>query len=292
MFLCYSEHNQKAINNSIRPEHHLEMAYKFPLALFADPSVISGHAQQLADLLNIPLISDPRGYQVFFNLTPNHLELIAHEENSKKPSSLRVDFTTPGNLRRVKNPHKELLIQAIKIRKKIPATVVDATGGLGRDAFLLAAAGCKVDVFEQNHFIGALLADGLKRAALAPQTARVCNRITLHIQNTVEHIGELCPPPEVVYLDPMFPERDKSAKVKQNLRILRYIEGDQGEDRELFAAVWAIKPRKIVVKRPLKSAPLCEIRPTYTLKGKAVRFDVYIPASFTKDSTPCLNSKC
>lgn len=262
------------------------MAYNFPLALFADPSIINDHAQQLADLLSIPLISDPQGYQVFFNLTPNHLELIALEEKSKKPSSLRVDFTTPRNLHRVKNPHKELLIQAIKVRKKLPATVVDATGGLGRDAFLLAAAGCKVDVFERNYFIGALLADGLKRAALAPQTAHICNRIKLHIQNTVEHIGELSAPPEVVYLDPMFPERDKSAKVKQNLRILRYIEGDQGEEQELFAAAWTIKPRKIVVKRPLKSAPLCEIRPTYTLKGKAVRFDVYIPASFAEDSTP------
>ncbi len=268
------------------------MVYNFPIALFADPAVAPHLAQQMADLLNIPLVSDPQGYQVYFKLTPDHLELIAFEKDNKKPSSLRVDFTTFKNLHRVKNPHKELLIRAIKIRKKIPATVVDATGGLGRDAFLLAAAGCRVDIFERNCFIGALLADGLRRAALHPQTARVCNRIRLHIQNTVRHIGELSTPPEVVYLDPMFPERDKSAKVKQNLRTLRYIEGDQGEEQELLAAVWTIKPRKIVVKRPLKSPPLCELPPTYTIKGKAVRFDIYIPASFAGDSTPWPNTRC
>ena len=268
------------------------MAYNFPIALCADPSVPPSHAQQLSESLNIPLISDPQGYHVFFNLTPNHLELIALEEDGKKPCSLRVDFTTFKNLHRIKNPHKELLIQAIKIRKKIPCTVVDATGGLGRDAFLLAAAGCEVDVFEQNSFIGALLADGLKRAALTPQTAHIGNRIRLHIQNTVKHIGELPVAPEVVYLDPMFPERAKSAKVKQNLRILRYIEGDQGKEQALFAAAWNIKPRKIVVKRPLKSIPLCEIPPTYTLKGKAIRFDVYIPVSFARDSTPWPNDSC
>ncbi|WP_051305274.1 class I SAM-dependent methyltransferase [Desulfogranum mediterraneum] len=255
-----------------------------PIALLAGPGVSSLEARRLAQRLQLPLVEESRGYELILCLQQQRLELLWFQPQQRQPARFWVDFIDGKTGYRSRQPGKELLIRAIKIRGKLPTTLVDGTGGLGRDCFLCAAAGCRVQVYEKNPVIAALLADGLRRAAEQQPTAAIAARIRLHEEDAVEQLP-LQPSPEVIYLDPMFPRRSKSAKVKQELRLLQLLEptaAEDGADRAeiaLFRAAWQAGPAKIVVKRPLKAESLARLAPAYTVCGKAVRFDVYQPCS-------------
>lgn len=85
--------------------------------------------------------------------------------------------------------------------------------------------------------------------------------------------------PDVVYLDPMFPGRTKSAAVKKKFQLLHHLERPCANEGELVRAALAARPRKVVIKRPIKGPHLAGIKPAYALVGKAVRYDVLVPAS-------------
>ena len=82
---------------------------------------------------------------------------------------------------------------------------------------------------------------------------------------------------DVIYLDPMFPERKKSAAVKKKFQLLQQLERPEMREKELFDAAVSLKPRKVVIKRPIKGPFLCGIKPEYSVKGNSVRYDVVIP---------------
>lgn len=256
------------------------MLPKAPIAVYADPDIPLAKARQLAQTVDLPLIQHLEPDGIYLHQTSAWLELLAYGEKGGKPLRLKVDFTEGKNLYRARKAHSELVVRAVKVRKRLPARVVDATGGLGKDAFLLAAAGCTVDVFERNPIMAVLLLDGLRRASYDHATADICARIILHPVDMVSHINETTDAPEVIYLDPMFPARTKRAKVKLDLSLLQCIAQGQEGEQELFAAAWNAGPRKIVVKRPVHGSWLCNVQPSATLQGKAVRFDMYIPSTY------------
>jgi 16S rRNA (guanine1516-N2)-methyltransferase len=75
----------------------------------------------------------------------------------------------------------------------------------------------------------------------------------------------------------MFTDRRSSAAVKKDLSVLQALHASvENEDEQLF--VWAMSQpvRRVVVKRPLKSPALHHRKPSHVIKGKAVRFDVYV----------------
>ncbi|MCG4849180.1 class I SAM-dependent methyltransferase, partial [Streptococcus gordonii] len=88
--------------------------------------------------------------------------------------------------------------------------------------------------------------------------------------------GELAAP-DVVYLDPMFPERTKSAAVKKKFQLLHHLEQPCADEETLVEAALAVHPRKVVIKRPVKGPLLAGVKPSYQLAGKAVRYDVLVP---------------
>ncbi|SUA20634.1 Ribosomal RNA small subunit methyltransferase J [Neisseria gonorrhoeae] len=97
-------------------------------------------------------------------------------------------------------------------------TVWDATAGLGRDSFVLASLGLTVTAFEQHPAVACLLSDGIRRALFNPETQDTAARINLHFGNAAEQMPALVKTqgkPDIVYLDPMYPERRKSAAVKK-----------------------------------------------------------------------------
>ena len=72
--------------------------------------------------------------------------------------SLRGDLSRMKPRMKSARLRSELLIKAARIRNKEGTlTAVDATAGLGEDAFLLAAAGWQVYLCEKDPLIGALL---------------------------------------------------------------------------------------------------------------------------------------
>lgn len=161
----------------------------------------------------------------------------------------------------------------------LPLTVIDATAGLGQDAFVLASLGCNVTLLERNSYIADLLEDALQRGSNDPSIAEIIGRMDLIKGNALEILAQLNPAefPDVVYLDPMFPEREKSALVKQELRILKEIVGDDPDADALLAIARKVAKRRVVVKRPRTAPYLAEIKPHSEQIGKANRFDIYMP---------------
>ena len=193
---------------------------------------------------------------------------------------LQGDFSRMARRLRPHNLNRELLVRAARIRgAHEPLRAVDATAGLGEDALLLAAAGFDVTMFERDHAIATLLRDALRRARHDPHLATAANRMTLVEADAIEGLQSLSTSPDVIYLDPMFPARQKSAATNKKLQLFRTLEHPctDAEAEALMRAALEARPRKIVVKRPLKGPHLAGIKPSHSLAGKVVRYDVVVP---------------
>lgn len=168
----------------------------------------------------------------------------------------------------------EMLVRAAKSDKP-GRKAIDATAGMGEDAFLLAAQGYEVTLFEQNPVIAVLLKDALRRAKKHPVLKDIASRMNLVQDNSVEGMSKLLDPVDVIYLDPMFPARQKSSLINKKLQLIQKLEPPCSEETDLFDAAISASPSKIIVKRPLKSEFLAGRKPSYTLNGKAIRYDCY-----------------
>lgn len=199
---------------------------------------------------------------------------------------LRADFARMLPRLKQGRLQQELLVKAARAKGVERPRAIDATAGFGEDSLLLAAAGFTIDLYEQDCVIAALLQDALDRAAEDPALADAVARMRLHagedsiagLHQTAASIeqGELTAP-DVVYLDPMFPERTKSAAVKKKFQLLHHLEQPCADEETLVEAALAVHPRKVVIKRPVKGPLLAGIKPSYQLAGKAVRYDVLVP---------------
>lgn len=190
--------------------------------------------------------------------------------------ALRADFTRMLPRLRPDRLARELLVRAARVRGVEAPVVVDATAGLGEDSLLLAAAGFSVRLYERDPVIAALLRDALERAADLPGLADAVSRMELFEEDSIAAMRTLDTPPDVVLLDPMFPERTKSAAVKKKFQLLHRLEQPCDDEFVLLDAARAARPRKIVVKRPPKGPLLAGAKPNYQVIGKAVRYDVIV----------------
>ena len=193
---------------------------------------------------------------------------------------LRADFTRMLPRLRPAALSSELLVRAARVRGVEEPVAVDATAGLGEDSLLLAAAGFRVRMFECNPVICALLADALARAASHPTLGPVVARMELTCGDSLEGLARLAEggaAPDVVYLDPMFPARQKSAAVKKKFQLLHHLESPCANEEDLLRGALAARPRKVVIKRPAKGPQLAGARPSYSVAGKAVRYDCIVP---------------
>ena len=168
----------------------------------------------------------------------------------------------------------EMLVRAAKSEKP-GRRAIDATAGMGEDAFLLAAQGYEVTLYEQNPVIAALLKDALRRARKNMILKEIAERLKLVEGNSVECMEKQLDPVDVIYLDPMFPARQKSGLINKKLQLIQKLEPPCSAETDLFDAAIKANPSKIIVKRPLKSEFLAERKPSYTLNGKAIRYDCY-----------------
>jgi len=191
---------------------------------------------------------------------------------------LRIDFGSPAMRRRIRSSWRdEALLRAVGRRQGKAPTVLDATGGIGRDAFVLAAHGCRVILCEENPVLAAMLEDALARAAGFPETAAA--RITLMAADSIAVMKKLGPEerPDAVYLDPMYPEKRKRALSGKEMQILQQLCGPS-RDEELFHAALAAAAARVAVKRPKSAPPMCGRGPDFSVRGPAHRFDIYLTA--------------
>lgn len=191
---------------------------------------------------------------------------------------VRVDFLegAAAHRRQHGGGSGQMIAKAVGIQSGVRPSILDATAGLGRDAFVLAQLGCSVTLIERQPLIGVLLSDGLQRARLDAEVGPIIERMHLRLGNAIELMqtweGE---PPQVIYLDPMFPHRDKSSLVKKEMRIFRALLGDDDDAPQLLQAAQALATHRVVIKRPRKAPSVSGPAPGYALEGKSSRYDIY-----------------
>ncbi|OSN09667.1 16S rRNA (guanine(1516)-N(2))-methyltransferase [Lonsdalea britannica] len=211
-------------------------------------------------------------------LTPERLEL--RKQDEPKLGAICVDFVggTLAHRRRFGGGRGEAVARAVGIKKGYLPDVVDATAGLGRDAFVLASLGCRVRMVERHPVVAALLDDGLQRGYEDTEIGGwLRERLTLLHASSAEALKDIEPPPDVVYLDPMFPHRQKSALVKKEMRVFQTLVGADDDADALLAPARSLAKKRIVVKRPDYAPPLAGVPAQSMLETKSHRFDFYLP---------------
>jgi len=223
------------------------------------------------------LVSDPDALMALV-LTPERLELRKRDE--PKLGAIFVDFVggTLGHRRRFGGGRGEAVAKAVGIKGSYLPDVVDATAGLGRDAFVLAALGCRVRMIERNPVVAALLDDGLSRGYRDAEIGSwLQERMTLLHGSSLTALSEITPRPQVVYLDPMYPHRQKSALVKKEMRVFQGLVGADDDADGLLEPARRLATKRIVVKRPDYAPPMADTPAQAAVTTKSHRFDIYTP---------------
>ncbi len=193
-------------------------------------------------------------------------------------TGLRVDFVSGAVAHRLRfgGGRGQALAKAMGLRAGKTPMIVDATAGLGRDAFLLASLGAQVTLIERSEKMHALLADGMERAAQEGGVFReIMGRMTLLQGDAKELLPDLAG--EAVLIDPMHPPRKNSALVKRELRQVREIVGTDEDAVELMQTALKHARNRVVLKWPAKADPMEGIRTcSHQIMGKSTRYDVFM----------------
>ncbi|PMK04270.1 class I SAM-dependent methyltransferase [Vibrio sp. 10N.261.55.A7] len=221
-------------------------------------------------------------------LTDTHLELRKLDE--PKLGAIFVDLVggAVGHRRKFGGGKGQSIAKAAGLNKGTTPRVLDATAGLGRDAFVLASLGCHVQMVERHPVVAALLDDGLARAKQDSEIGHwVSERMALIHASSHDALDSLCQDaefekPDVVYLDPMYPHpenKKKSALVKKEMRVFQSLVGADNDADDLLTPALALARKRVVVKRPDYAPWLSDKQPSMAIETKKNRFDVYVLAS-------------
>jgi len=260
------------------------------LAVDADADLLV-RAQTLALRLGCSVVTDTSAISgdLALRLSAQRLELL--DLSGPKPVAVWADFITGRFGYRLRQGYgrRQPLGRAVGAVNHGRPRVVDCTAGLGRDSALLAALGCSVVALERSAVVAELLADGLDRARLAG-TVPGASAADARVAETIGRIQLICgdarvwlsspssgQSADVVLLDPMFPQRQKTALVKKEMRLFKRLVGEDLDADELLEAALGSSIPRVVVKRPRGSPPMAGSRkPSHGHDAGVTRFDVYL----------------
>jgi 16S rRNA (guanine1516-N2)-methyltransferase len=197
------------------------------------------------------------------------------ENEPSAVNTLTIDFLSGATGYRLRQARRsDSLAKAVGIKNRHVPTIIDATAGLGRDAFLLASLGAAVTLIERSEKVHALLAEALKKSAAAgPQWAAIVERMTLVHADARELLPSM--QAEVILVDPMHPPRKRL--VKHDMRLLRDLVGPDEDALELMRVALACARDRVVLKWPRYAAPYDGIaKPSHQFLGKTTRYDVFL----------------
>ncbi len=252
------------------------------VAVMAAEPVLNKQAKALAQELELPLLATPQDPPFTYLLTVTAARLELQAQGVAAPGPIYADFVS-GPLayrRRFGGGRKQPLARAVGLQGSVKPRVLDVTAGLGRDAFVLACLGCMVQLVERSPIVAALLRQGLARAAADPVIGALAQELLSKMMvtdgRTYMRTLSAAQRPEVVYLDPMYPPRTKTALVKKEMRVLKNIVGEDQDAPALLAAALECARQRVVVKRPRCAPPLTGPKPSLNIAAKTTRFDVYL----------------
>lgn len=248
---------------------------------------LHGQAEKLAAAMSVEVLHDTEPKyvdSVEFVLLLDDMGLSLQQTGRKAPGPIRVDFTSGGvDHRRKQGGGKgQMIAKACGLKAGVYPKILDLTAGLGKDAFVLASLGCELLLNERSALVHALLADGLQRAQQYsafddPSLHEILQRMQLLPQSDSRNFSHNFQGAavDVVYLDPMFPSREKSADVKKEMRAFHQVVGADLDSSELLPQALALAEYRVVVKRPRKAPYLNDQAPSFQLSGKSSRYDIY-----------------
>lgn len=233
--------------------------------------------------LGLTVVCEPADEQWVLKRVDGPLSLI-------NPQGLmqRLDFTEGKSRHRTREPghgaaplRKALGVASFEKRRLRKPCVVDATGGWGQDAWLMASMGCDVILIEQHPLVHAVLSSSLDIAKLDDQCKETCERITLLNADACEMLSNL--ETDVIYLDPMYPHRvRKKADSKKGMQILQTLLPPANENLSgaLLDAALSTAAQRVVVKRPKGADRLPASQPftgqTIEIQSPNTRYDIYL----------------
>lgn len=224
-----------------------------------------------ADLQAFELMASPPDSGFYLTQNPQGLWQLC--QAGQKP--LLIDFSSAHYRHR---GGTEYLPKAFKGMSG--ASILDATAGWGRDAWLLAYRGFHLCLCERNPYLYVLLKQGIEQAKQLPLTAAVANRMRIIHDDSRQFLAAHGREFDAIYLDPMYPQRQKSAKVKKEMQILHELlgadAGEQADNAELLQTALHSGCAKIVVKRPQTAAALAALAPHHSIEAPNTRYDVYL----------------
>ncbi|HHT0592255.1 TPA: class I SAM-dependent methyltransferase [Legionella anisa] len=185
-------------------------------------------------------------------------------------SPICAEFSAAFWSKRKSEGKKQGLVRACKPSPGLK--IIDATAGWGRDSAILASFGAEVLMIERHPVMASLLSDALI-SRNEPEKDHL--PLMLHTGDAYSYLSSLAEQdyPDVIYIDPMHPERSKSALVKKEMQALQQIIGADEDALKLIQLAISRTKQKVVVKWPQKTKSLL---PTHAaVEGKTVRFDIY-----------------
>lgn len=238
----------------------------------------TAEARRAAASLALPFAADPSGAGLALLLDSRGWALV--DPAAPRQGAVRADFVHGplGDRLRRGVDRRDRLVKAMAIGNAAEARVLDATAGLGRDSAVAAAIGCTVTACERSPVVALLLGDALARATADPAIGPIAARIHLEPRDARDVLAALeeRDRPDVVLIDPMFPERGKSALAKKEMQLLLRLLGPEPDVEALLVAALASARQRVIVKRPLHAHPAAGRRPSHSLEGRAARLDVYV----------------
>ena len=229
--------------------------------------------ETLAQRLGVPCITDRNGSgsnDMVLRYDRDGLSLM------KDGMIVRADLCSDKRRLEKNRLNAEMIVKAAGIKNLAnDPLIMDATAGLGEDSFLLAAAGFRVVMYERDAVIYELLCDGLSRASKDEQLENITERITAIHGDSIEAMRRQDVKPDMIFLDPMFPARNKSGLIKKKFQILQQLESPCEEGEQMLRAAFGTGAKKVIVKRPLKGECLSSEKPDYNIKGRTIRYDCY-----------------
>lgn len=257
-----------------------------PISISYASDELKEQAENFAKSEDYPLVPT---YEVTslinLNYTQNFVELCDNEKNI----CIHIDFISGDLAHRQKygGGRGQSIAKAIGLKQGTPPpSVLDATAGLAKDAYVLSCLGCSMTLVERSPIIVELINDAIQRAeedehfkSVLVKGFKVINQSSIDYLTEIANKSSINPEiicPDVVYLDPMYPDKKKSASVKKNMQILQKLLGKDEDTQKLLNAALKVAKKRVVVKRPKGAENLTELKPTYTVESKKTRYDVYI----------------
>ncbi len=245
---------------------------KLATAIAALETAALPRVEQLAGALQLPVRPVDEAQP---QLWVSEAEISLHVPELGKPFLIDFAGGKYDHRRKFGGGRGQPLARAVGLKQGQTPSIIDATAGFARDAFVLASLGCQVLMLEQNPIMSLLIEDALLRAGQLEAIGDIAGRMQIQHANAVTWLSETRIRADVIYLDPMYPSRDKSALVKKEMQLLHQLVGADMDSERLLATAREKAIKRVVVKRPKGADFVGDQKPAVSIQSKNTRFDIY-----------------